>query len=154
MLVLYYKVRVLCNIGSNFFTLFIFLKTCSNRAWTNLITFLKWYYLNFIQLDYDHQLASNWYIFSQVLGQYFSKLMHKQKNTQRVSIYWKWETLLPNIRCKNEVANIFPLPTFPYNEGSIVNIIKILWKIAKRLGLSDKIIRNKVILLKGNLLIF
>ena len=32
---------------------------------------------NLTQPDYDHWLVINWYIFSEVLGQYFSKLMHK-----------------------------------------------------------------------------
>ena len=78
--------------------------------------------------------------------------MHKQKNTQEVLIYRKWETLLPNIRCRNEVADILPLSTLPYNKGSIVGTIKILQEIAERLRLSDKIVRDKVILLKGDLL--
>ena len=78
--------------------------------------------------------------------------MHKQKNTQGVSIYQKWETPLPNIRCRNEVADILLLPTLPFNEGSIAGTIEILWEIAKRLGLSDEIVRNKIVLLKGDLL--
>ncbi len=41
------------------------------------------------QTDHDHRSAANRYIFSEVLGQYFSRLMHKQKNTQGVSIYQK-----------------------------------------------------------------
>ncbi|WP_375449348.1 hypothetical protein [uncultured Nostoc sp.] len=104
------------------------------------------------QADHDYRSATNRYIFSEVLGQYFSKSMHKQKNTQGVSIYQKWETLLPNIRCRNEVADILPLPTLLFNEGSIAGIIEILREIAKRLGLSDEIVRNKIILLKGDLL--
>ena len=60
---------------------------------------------------------------------------------------------MPNIRCKNEVADILPLPTLPFNERNIAGTIKILWEIAKRLGLSDEIVRNKIILLKGDLLI-
>ena len=59
---------------------------------------------------------------------------------------------MPNIRCRNEVADILPLPTLPYNEGSIVGTIEILQEIAERLGLSDEIVRDKVILLKGDLL--
>ncbi|WP_375449164.1 hypothetical protein [uncultured Nostoc sp.] len=78
------------------------------------------------QPDHDHLLATNQYIFSKVLGQYFSKLMHKQKNTQRISISQKWETPLPNIICRNEITDILPLLTLPYNKGSIVSTIKIL----------------------------
>ena len=78
--------------------------------------------------------------------------MHKQKNTQEVFIYQKWETFLPNIRCRNEVVDILQLPTLLFNEGSIAGTIEILWEIAKRLGLSDEIVRNKIILLKGDLL--
>ncbi len=101
----------------------------------------------------DHRSATNRYIFSEVLGQYFSKSMYKQKNTQGVSIYRKWETHLLNIRCRNEVAEILPLPTLPYNEGSIAGTIEILREIAERLRLSDEIVRDKVILLKGDFLI-
>ena len=78
--------------------------------------------------------------------------MHKQKNTQDISIYWKWETFLLNIRCKNKVANILLLSTLPFYKENIVNIIKILWEIAKRLRVSEKVVRDKIILLKGDLL--
>ncbi len=104
---------------------------------------------DFTQTDHDHWSAANRYIFSEVLSQYFSRSMHKQKNTQGVSIYRKWETPLPNIRCRNEVADILPLLTLPFNKGSIAGTIKILREIAKRLGLSNEIVRNKIILLKG-----
>ena len=33
------------------------------------------------QADHDHRSVTNRYIFFEVLGQYFSKSMHKQKNT-------------------------------------------------------------------------
>ncbi len=59
---------------------------------------------------------------------------------------------MPNIRCRNEVSDILPLPTLPYNEGSIAGTIEILREIAERLGLSDEIVRDKVILLKSDLL--
>ncbi len=104
------------------------------------------------QPNRDHRSATNRYILSEVLGQYFSKSMHKQKNTLGVSIYRKWETPLPNIRCRNEVADILLLPTLPYNKGSIAGTIEILREIAERLGLSDEIVRDKVILLQGDLL--
>ncbi len=105
------------------------------------------------QMDHDHRSVVNQYIFSKVFGQYFSQSIHKQKNTQKVSIYRKWETPLLNIRCRNEVADILPLLTLPFNEGSIAGIIEILQEITKRLGFFDEIIRNKIILLKGNLFI-
>lgn len=35
-----------------------------------------------IQTDHDYRSAANWYISSKVLGQYFSGLIYKQKNTQ------------------------------------------------------------------------
>ncbi len=57
-----------------------------------------------------------------------------------------------NIRYKNEVANIFPLPTLFYNKGSIADIIEILQEIAEQLGPSDEIVRDKVILFKGDLI--
>lgn len=63
------------------------------------------------QMDHNYQSVANQYIFSKALGQYCSQLMHKQKNTQRILIYYKWEIFLPNIRCKNEVANILLLST-------------------------------------------
>ena len=78
------------------------------------------------QTDHDHRSATNRYIFSEVLNQYFSGMMHKQRNTQGVSIYRKWETPLSNIRYRNEAADILPLPTLPFNERSIAGTIKIL----------------------------
>ncbi len=60
---------------------------------------------------------------------------------------------MPNIRCTNEVADILPLPTLLYNESSIAGTIEIFREIVERLGLSDKIVKDKVILLKGDLLI-
>lgn len=104
------------------------------------------------QRDHDHRSAANRYILSEVLGQYFSGSMYKQENTQVVSIYQKWETPLPNIRCRNEAADILPLPTLPFNEESIAGTIDILREIAKRLGLSEEVVRDKIILLKGDLL--
>ncbi len=59
---------------------------------------------------------------------------------------------MPNIRCRNEVADVLLFPTLPYNKGSIVGTIEILREIAERLEFSDEIVRDKVILLKGNLL--
>ena len=50
-------------------------------------------------------------------------------------------------------ADILPLSTFSYNEESIVGTIKILQEIVEQLGLFDEIIREKVILFKGDLLI-
>lgn len=79
--------------------------------------------------------------------------MHNQESTQSLSIYWKWETFLPNVRCRNEVADIFPLPTLFFNEKNIASTIKILQEIAKRLKLFDKVVGDKIILSKINLLI-
>ena len=59
---------------------------------------------------------------------------------------------MPNIRCRIEVIDILSLPTLPYNDGSIAGTIEILREITERLGLSDKIVRDKVILLKSDLL--
>lgn len=83
------------------------------------------------QPDHDHWSATNWYIFSEVLGQYFSKLMYKQKIIQGVLIYWKWKTFLPNIRYRNEVTDILQLPALSYKKSSIANTIKIVWEIVK-----------------------
>lgn len=61
--------------------------------------------------------------------------------------------LLLDVRCNNKTANIFPLPTLAFNEGSINGTIEVLLDIAGRLELTDDVVKSKVILLKGDLLI-
>lgn len=54
---------------------------------------------------------------------------------------------------RNEASNIQLLPTLPYNEGSISGTIEVLFNIAKRLELTDDIVKNKIIILKEDLMI-
>ena len=57
------------------------------------------------------------------------------------------------MRCKIEKAEILPLPTLAYNESIISGILDILQNITQLLGFTNDIIRNKVIILKDDLLI-
>lgn len=78
--------------------------------------------------------------------------MRKQKNNLNIPIYRKWPSLLPDIRCSLEKAEIFLLPTLAMNEGTIPGSIDIVQELAKRLKLSDEVIKSKFILLKGDLM--
>lgn len=49
-------------------------------------------------------------------------------------------------------ADIFPLLTLTYDESIISSTLNILRKITQVLGLTEEVIRNKVIILKGDLL--
>lgn len=56
------------------------------------------------------------------------------------------------MRCQTEKANIFPLPTLAYDEFTISGTLDILPKLTQVLGLSEEIVRSKIIILKSNLL--
>lgn len=102
--------------------------------------------------DFDHQSTVNQYIISEVFGQLFFRSMYKQKNNRGTSIYCKLESPLPNIRYRNETADIFLFLMLSFNEKSIAGIINILREIADQLGLSDIIVKDKIILLKWDLM--
>lgn len=104
------------------------------------------------EADFTHQSAAIRYTISDVLGQYFATAMRRQKNDRNIPIYRKWPSPLPDVRCKLEPADILPLPTFAFNEGTIAGTIDIFEEIAKRLELTDEVVRDKLIILKGDLM--
>lgn len=61
-------------------------------------------------------------------------------------------TFANDIRQRNEVTDIFQLLTLLFNKRSIATIIKIVKEIAKQLRLYSKIVRDKMILIRDNLL--
>ncbi len=56
------------------------------------------------------------------------------------------------IRYRLKKADIFLLPTLAMNEGTIPGFINIVQELAKQLELLDEIIKDKLILLKGDLI--
>lgn len=56
------------------------------------------------------------------------------------------------MHCQTEKADILPLPTLAYDESTISGTLDILRKLTQVLGLSKEVVRNKVIMLKGDLL--
>ncbi len=103
-------------------------------------------------MDEDHQSAAIQYTISGVLEQYFATTMRKQKNDCNIPIYRKWPSPLPDIRCRLKKADILPLPSFAMNESTITRSIDIVQELAERLELLDEVIRDKLILLKGDLM--
>lgn len=104
------------------------------------------------EADLSHRLVVNRHTISEVLGQYFSTSMRKQKNNYNIPIYRKWPSPLPDVKCKDESADILPFSTFAFNEGTITGTIEIIRGHVERLRLSDEVVRNKIILLKRDLM--
>lgn len=102
--------------------------------------------------DESHQSALVRYTISEVLDQFFFAAMNKQKNGYDRPLYTKWQSPLPDVRCKNETSNILPLPTLLYNKGSILGIIEVLFDIVEPLELINNVVKNKIIILKGDLM--
>ncbi len=78
--------------------------------------------------------------------------MQKPKNDRNIPIYRKWPLPLSDIRCRLEKAVILLLLTLAMNEGILPWTIDIVQELAEQLKLSDKVIRDKLILLKGDLM--
>ena len=78
--------------------------------------------------------------------------MRKQKNDRNIPIYYKWALPLPDIRCSLEKADILPFPILAYNKGTISGSIDIIHKLADWLELTDDVIRDKIILIKRDLI--
>ena len=78
--------------------------------------------------------------------------MQKRNNNYNIPIYQKWPLPLPDIRSKVEIAKIFLLPIFTMNEDTILRSINIIQELAEQLKLLDRFIKNKLILLKENLM--
>lgn len=79
--------------------------------------------------------------------------MRKQKNDCNISIYRKWALPLPDIRCSLKKADIFLLPILAFNKVTISGSIDIIRKLAEWLELTNKVVRDKIILIKGDLMI-
>lgn len=56
------------------------------------------------------------------------------------------------MRCKVEKADILPIPTLAYDESTISGTLNILRTVTQVLGLTEDVVRDKVIMLKGDLL--
>ncbi len=124
----------------------------SSQVDRRLVNQLKESNFELKQADKDYRSVAVRYTFSKVLKQYFATVMRKQKHDRNIPIHRKWPSPLPNIRCRLKKADILPLPTLAINEGTIPGSIDIVQELAERLELSDEIIRDKLILLKGNLM--
>lgn len=105
-----------------------------------------------IQADRVHCLAAIRYIISGVLEQYFATTMRKQKNDRNIPIYHKWPSLLPDIKCNPNTADVLLLPTLVANKITISETINIIRELAERLELTDEVVRDKLILIKRDLM--
>ncbi len=59
---------------------------------------------------------------------------------------------LPDIKCNPDTADIFSLPTLVVNEATISRTLDIIQELVKRLELTDKVVRDKLILIKRDLM--
>lgn len=59
---------------------------------------------------------------------------------------------LLDIRCNLEKADLLTLPTLAYNKGTISGTIDIIQELAERLELTNEVVRDKIIFIKGNLM--
>ncbi len=59
---------------------------------------------------------------------------------------------LLDIKYNPDTANVLPLPTLVTNKIIISEIIDIIQELAKRLELTDKVVKDKLILSKGDLM--
>lgn len=78
--------------------------------------------------------------------------MRRQKDDRNIPIYRKWPSPLPDIKCRPDTADVLPLPTLANNEATISGTIDIVQELAERLELTDEVVRDKLILLKGDLM--
>lgn len=60
--------------------------------------------------------------------------------------------LLLDIRCNLEKADLLTLPILAYNKGTILGTIDIIQELAERLELTNEVIRDKIIFIKGDLI--
>lgn len=65
--------------------------------------------------------------------------------------YCQWSSPLDNIRYFFTKADVLPLSTTTFNEGTIVGIIDVLQTIINRLGLTNEMISDKVIMMRNDL---
>lgn len=61
--------------------------------------------------------------------------------------------LLPDIRYRLKKVDSFVLPILVYNENMISRYIDIIRELVDRLELMDDVVRNKIILIKEDLMI-
>ncbi len=67
--------------------------------------------------------------------------------------YHWWPSLLNDKMCPFTKANVVLLPTLAFNKRTIVGTIDVLQTIAICLDLTDKMLNNKVVIMRDNLLI-
>ncbi len=88
---------------------------------------------------------------SQVLSRYFSKEICKERiiiNGVQLPKYRKWPMPLKEIQCIKEKVNILILPSLPYNESEISEIIDILRELIQRLNLNNYVFEDKIVMVK------
>ena len=78
--------------------------------------------------------------------------MCKYKNDRNIPIYCKWALPLPDIRCSLEKTDILLLLTLAYNKDTISGSIDIIHELADWLELTDNVVRNKIIVIKKDLM--
>ncbi len=78
--------------------------------------------------------------------------MHKQKNDRNIPIHCKWPSPLLDIKCNPDTADVLLLPTLAANKVTISRTIDIIQELVERLELTDEVIRDKLILIKGDLM--
>ena len=93
------------------------------------------------------------YSISRVFKQYFSTTICRQKNDHNILIHHKWLSSLEDIKCKPGIFDILLLPTFATNAVTIFGIIDIVQELEERLELTDEIVKDKLILIKRDLMI-
>ena len=104
------------------------------------------------QTNKDHWSAAIQYTISGVFEQYFAIAIQKQKNNHNILIHQKWLLPLPDIRCRLKKIDFFLLPTLVMNKRTIPGFINMVQKLTKWLELLNKIMRDKFILFKGDLM--
>ena len=104
------------------------------------------------QADHDYCSLAIRYIIFGVLHQYFATAMRRQKNNRNISIYRKWSFSLLDIKCRPDTADMLLLPTLANNKAIISGTINIIQELAERLELTDEVVRDKLILLKRDLM--
>lgn len=73
-------------------------------------------------------------------------------NNRIILKYYAWFLFLDNIKCFLVKPNVMLFPTLTFNKRTIISIIDVLCTLANQLAVSKKMVYDKVIMIKGNLL--
>lgn len=102
-------------------------------------------------------LIIDWLRFDIVFPKYLNSILlllyANKKNDWNILIYYKWALLLSDIRYSFKKTDIFLLLTLVYNKNIISKSINIISRLGDQLELMDNMIRNKIILIKRDLMI-